>query len=208
MPGRGPHRCEDADDRESQPREKAHRTVESSETGRFVPPLTVLYTRHMPPFHAVAFTSLTLTLLGCGAATDRSANPDLPDGWQNAEKVTQFLQFSCSGSALDGGDERMEVRGGEGTMLIEYFDAHFRCAQDVEAYSKEKGNTVEVLVQPVDMDPESIAGCDCLYEIHMVMETEEEQDYEVALYRRWDHQNDDNEPVEVASESVSTRYVE
>jgi hypothetical protein len=149
------------------------------------------------------FIALSASAVGCGSATNPSSSADLPTGWKNASSVTQFLQFSCQGSALEGGDERMEARGAEHEVLIEYFDAHFRCAQDVEAFSKEKGNNLDVLVQPVDMDPEGVAGCDCLYEIHMVVDTEKEQDYGLTLYRRWDNWNDDNDPVEVASQDVS-----
>jgi hypothetical protein len=55
------------------------------------------------------------------------------------------------------------------------------------------------------MDPESVAACDCLYEIHMVIETDEERDYALTLYRRWDNINSDNEPVEIGTASVSAR---
>jgi hypothetical protein len=157
-------------------------------------------------------SSCFLLAIACGGVTDPSEGepraPDLPEGWGDAEKVTEFLQFACGGSALEGGNERMDLRGAEHEVLIEYYDAHFRCAQDVEAYSMESGDHLEVLVQPVDMDPDGVAACDCLYEIHLIVDTDEEQEYSVTLYRRWDNLNSDNEPVVVDTRSISAEAPE
>jgi hypothetical protein len=145
--------------------------------------------------------------IGCvslGMACTSPDYPDLPKGWEDAERVSHFLQLACPGADSEPGDERMDVRGAEREVLIEYYDAPFRCAQELEAYSKESGSQLDVLVQPVDMHPENVTKCDCLYELHLLVETWQERRYAVDLYRRWDHFNSDNDPVEVASTEVST----
>jgi hypothetical protein len=52
------------------------------------------------------------------------------------------------------------------------------------------------------MNPSSVAGCDCLYEI--TMETSVSAGTTtVTVYRRWDHQSGGDSPVEVGSASAS-----
>ena len=45
----------------------------------------------------------------------------------------------------------------------------FRCAQSVEGFWLAEHDTLHVLVQPIDMDPSEVAGCDCLYDLSMTV---------------------------------------
>ena len=66
----------------------------------------------------------------------------------------------------------------------------------MEAFYRLAGGGIEVLVQPVDMDPSVVAGCDCLYDVDMEVSLDVDLSPEsVGVYRRWDNLNDDNEPV-------------
>jgi hypothetical protein len=138
-----------------------------------------------------------------GGSTSDDRQPDLPKGWDDARSVHGFIQFACSGSAYEDNEEQVEARGAEGQVLVEITDAHFRCAQDVEAFYKVDGGDLDVLVQPVDMDPDGVAGCDCLYELFVLVDHLDERDFDLTVYRRWDNINDDNDPVKIGSAEVS-----
>lgn len=129
---------------------------------------------------------------------------DLPEGWEDAKSVQGFIQFACSGNPYEGSEEQVEARGAERQVLIEIKDAHFRCAQDVEAFYKVDDGELDVLVQPVDMSPDGVAGCDCLYELFVLVDELDERDFELTVYRRWDNINDDDDPLEIGSAAVSS----
>ncbi|HEV3192736.1 MAG TPA: hypothetical protein VGY54_19645 [Polyangiaceae bacterium] len=97
------------------------------------------------------------------------SGPDLPDSWEHAESVTSFTQAQCGGSAgaPGGPSETVEVVAGVGAVRVAYHAAQFRCAQTVEGFSRRGPSSVDFLVQPRDMHPKEVAGCDCLYEITM-----------------------------------------
>jgi hypothetical protein len=64
-------------------------------------------------------------------------------------------------------------------------------------------NSVEFLVQPTDMNPSSVAGCDCLYEITMATDASTGP-ATVTVYRRWDHHGGTpTDPVLVGSASAT-----
>jgi hypothetical protein len=79
--------------------------------------------------------------------------------------------------------------------MARYLDAHFRCEQSVEGFLRESGSAVDLLVQPIDMNPTSVAMCDCLYEIVMIVKPLAAGQHDVTLYRRWDAINEPNDPV-------------
>jgi hypothetical protein len=136
-----------------------------------------------------------LFLFGC--------TEDLPPGWEGADHVTSLTQHDCGGSPLDEGDsERAMFLPGRNRLEIEYSDAHFRCQQGVEGFYKDAGGTLEVLVQPVDMSPSSVAACDCLYDIDIVIDSLASGSRQAVLSRRWDDINDDNDPVVIDSEPI------
>lgn len=141
-------------------------------------------------------------LVACTSPTDGPA--DLPAEWQDAERIHDLLQRGCGDSALDGVRETLDADGEDGRIAIEYRHAHFRCEQDVEGFLRRAGGRADVLVQPVDMHPQSVAGCDCLYDISMTIPVEPGS-YELTLYRRWDNLNEPNDPIEVDSTTVDAQ---
>ena len=133
---------------------------------------------------------VAVALCGCDVA-------DLPPGWSRAERIADFKQAKCHGSAYDETQKPVvEAIGATDGIAVEYQHAHFRCEQDVEGFLRRGDGTLDLLVQPVDMDPSSVAGCDCLYEIKAQLPVEPGT-YAVTVYRRWDNNNHPNDPIEV-----------
>ena len=127
---------------------------------------------------------------------------DLPDGWEDAERVDDFTQHDCEGSPYDTGwSEQMTAWSADPGIRVEGDPLHFRCEQDVEAFYKVEGGQVDVLIQPIDMNPRVVAGCDCLYRVEAGIP--ESPPADVTLYRRWDAINDPNDPVLVGSAEVA-----
>lgn len=123
---------------------------------------------------------------------------DLPEGWEDAEPIPDFYQRQCSGGDPYGEtNERIEAESTADAIGLDYLEAHFRCAQTVEGFYKTDGDTVEVLVQPEDMNPRMVAACDCLYDISMTLPVAPPMT--VTLFRRWDNINDPNDPVEIGT---------
>ena len=96
--------------------------------------------------------TLLVTLLACA--------PDLPEGWETAERVTDFAQTPCDkantstfyGAVTSDGD----------SVTIEAQPVSARCDQALEAWWQATGSGGgEVLVQPVDMNPASVGKCAC-----------------------------------------------
>jgi len=126
----------------------------------------------------------------------------LPEGWDNAARVKNFVQEACASSGVDFSNERASFAGGTGNIGVDYQDAHFRCEQDVEGLFKAAGGTVDILVQPTDMNPRSVAACDCGYRITFLVEPVSAGAMQTTLYRRWDGQNSPNDPVQISTALV------
>ena len=86
--------------------------------------------------------------------------PDLPEGWETAERVAAFAQTPCDGG---GASTFSGSATSEGNFVaIEAQPVSARCDQALEAWWQATGSGGgEVLVQPVDMNPASVAKCDC-----------------------------------------------
>lgn len=144
-------------------------------------------------------------LQGCGGESDDVARVDLPAGWESAERVAGLIQLECEGNPYEGYDERVAFEAGEGSVVIEYSEAHFRCAQDVEGFVRGETGALDVLVQPVDMDPEMVTACDCLYDITIELDPVRAGEHPITVYRRWDNLNEPNDPVQIGSAAVQVR---
>lgn len=145
----------------------------------------------------VGLACMALWLGGC--ADEKS---DMPPGWEAAERIEELVQQPCGGNAL--GNEKPEaltVAAADHGIDVAYDHAHFRCVQDVEAFAKRAAGDVDVLVQPIDMDPKAVAGCDCLYDISMSVPAPRGS-YKLTVYRRWDNINKPNAPVKIGSSDV------
>lgn len=131
---------------------------------------------------------------------------DLPAGWQDAVPVDSLEQAACEGSPYDTGVvPEVTADLGSDPLHVDATAVQFRCGQDVEGFWKENGASVEVLVQPVDMNPTSVAACDCLYDLAIDVGTPEGTPEEIVLWRRWDAINDPNDPVEVGRVPAAAR---
>ncbi|MEQ1570071.1 MAG: hypothetical protein ABMA64_30840 [Myxococcota bacterium] len=133
---------------------------------------------------------MVLTLFACGV--------DLPPGWEDAVPVESLAQQPCGGSPYDTGiSSIVTAELAADPLTVDATAVPFRCAQDVEGFWKESGDQVDVLVQPIDMDPRQVAGCDCLYDLAIVVGSPDAAPSAVTLWRRWDSLNDPNDPVKV-----------
>lgn len=140
-------------------------------------------------------------LLGAGCSEALDA-PDLPQGWSGAARIAELTQSKCQGDAYSGLAETVAARAEDGAVAIDYGHAHFRCAQDVEGFVRRGDGALDVLVQPIDMDPSTVARCDCLYDVTMRLPVASGA-YVVTVYRRWDSLNDNDTPKRVGEASVS-----
>jgi hypothetical protein len=158
---------------------------------------------------AVDHSSWCAFLLACFAGCALGSEPaaaetaELPVGWEKAWRVEGLMQPPCRESALlPEARSRMILGANRGALAVAYDAAQFRCAQEVEAFLRSESARLDVLIQPVDMSPTQVAGCDCLYDISFDVPLERGS-YAFTLYRRWDNLNDSNEPVEVGRAHVS-----
>jgi hypothetical protein len=136
------------------------------------------------------------TLAGCALF-----GPDLPAGWEDAEPIEDLSQSPCDGSPYDTGwSEAMTAWEAAPGIRAAGDPLHFRCEQEVEGFYRQEGEALDVLIQPVDMHPEVVAGCDCLYRVEVGLP--QAPPATVTLYRRWDGINDPNDPVRVGSAAV------
>lgn len=126
-------------------------------------------------------------LLACGA--------DLPAGWEGAVPIRDLTQAECAGDPYGVTNERIEVDFTADPVRVEYREAHFRCAQDVEGFARSDADRLDLLVQPIDMHPSAVASCDCLYDVSIGVAEYDGTPGVVSLYRRWDDLNDPNDPV-------------
>lgn len=143
----------------------------------------------------LACTTVWLTACAGDAA-------DLPDGWEAAERVEAFHQAPCGGSALENASENLEASAAASGIAVSYDHAHFRCAQSVEGFVRRTSAALDLLVQPIDMNPSKVAGCDCLYDISMQVPAAR-GDYRLTLYRRWDNMNHPNDPLQIGATDIS-----
>ena len=135
-----------------------------------------------------------------------ACQPDLPEGWENAVAVDDFVQDDCDDTGGTPPDLEASVTASEEEPGIRVVgeDVRFRCAQDVEGFYRNDGETVDVLVQPTNMEPKSVAKCDCYYRIEAGIP--EDAPATVSFYRRGDNYGNDeeetNDPVLVGTVEV------
>ncbi len=122
-----------------------------------------------------------LFLLACDSA-------DLPPGWEDATRIEDFTQKQCKGSSEIEEPEAVTATGRRGVVSVDYSHAPFRCSQDVEGYLRRSSGKLDVLVQPVDMDPDSVAKCSCRYDIVAEIPAKPGL-YTVTVHQRGDHKS-------------------
>lgn len=148
------------------------------------------------------------TLLGCTDAT--YGTPDLPADWKQAVHIEDFRQSDCSES-VDDAEDSIAARPGDGDnagkIEVDYEHAAFRCQQDLEAYVRKTDQTLDVLVQPINLNPPFIARCSCRYQLSFVLPGPKPErypagNYRVNVFRRSDNINQPNDPAPVGGAEV------
>lgn len=131
-----------------------------------------------------------------------ACSPDLPTGWEDARPVDDLVQSECGGSPYDSDTPEPVVvaEAAAGALTVSAEPVTFRCAQAVEGFWRADGDAISVLVQPIDMTPKAVAGCDCLYRVEATLPAPDAAS--VTVWQRWDAINDPNDPVEVGAAPV------
>lgn len=96
-----------------------------------------------------------------------TVGPDLPSGWEAAEPLDDFSQGPCGDTGAVVLAASVE---GEGVRL-DAAPVWGRCEQELSGWWQEGGSGAEVLVQPVDMEPDTVAKCSCAYDLSMAVPT-------------------------------------
>lgn len=127
---------------------------------------------------------------------------DLPPDWSKAQPIADFTQKACEGSAYDTGigDPVLTAAPEAGGVSVEVGPVMFRCEQKVEGFWLAEGDVLQVLVQPENMNPTAVAGCDCLYDLSMLLPEGGEA---VEVWTRGDHESGLDEPELAATGEVA-----
>ncbi len=150
-----------------------------------------------------AYPLLLALVGGCDLAAD------LPAGWEDARHIDDFTQGECDGYAGDTGEVPTVTATADAGLRVVGDNLTFPCSTEVEGFYRSETldiypvvYQVSVLVQPVDMDPYAVAGCDCLYRVEAGI-PEDPESATVYLYTRQGSWTDENDPELVGSAADS-----
>jgi len=131
----------------------------------------------------LSFLVLSLVTAGCGGASD--PEPNLPPSWETATRLGDFTQSACDGDPGEEPERTQEINMtlSTGFASVSWTNAPFRCEQPLEAYVR-RTDTVEILVQPIDMSPAEPARCDCFYNLDFALNVTEEDTVFTFFVRR------------------------
>jgi hypothetical protein len=146
----------------------------------------------------VALVGMVVVPFGCSSGDQA----DLPPGWDGAQQMVTFSQSACTAAMPGTATESIRVTTGKGSVAVAYHNAPFRCDQAVQGFVTVGGGHLNYLVQPTDMNPSSVARCDCLYEIAMNSFVAAGPET-VTVYRRADHASGNASAVQVGTASVT-----
>ncbi|MFT7521138.1 MAG: hypothetical protein ACI9MC_003289 [Kiritimatiellia bacterium] len=128
--------------------------------------------------------------------------PDLPEGWEEATAIFDFTQSACAGDPLtDDVVQNVEGQALSGSVRFTWSHITFRCDQAVQGYVRRGEGVADVLVQPLDLEPDDIARCNCLYNLDMAFNTPSGPT-DIGFWRRPDVLDGPNPPVQVLSIST------
>lgn len=146
------------------------------------------------------FAVVTLPLflaVACG-----EPEPELPEGWEEAEPVVEFSQSPCGGDPVaEPQDQSINVTTGGGTADVVWENARFRCDQAVEGFLRRTAGALDLLVQPTDLNPDEVARCDCYYTLNAGFNTAD-SDRTFTFYTRADEVGGPSSPSRVGSVTV------
>lgn len=133
---------------------------------------------------ALAFLVLPLIVTACGGGGGEP-EPNLPTGWEEASRLADFSQSACGGDPADdptrtAGVDLLIASGAATTTMTNIV---FRCDQPLEAWVR-RTDTVDLLVQPIDVNPVDPARCDCFYDLEFSFNVFEDESTFVFYLRR------------------------
>lgn len=106
-------------------------------------------------------------LLVTMAAMFAACGPGLPAGWASAERLASTQQACQSVGPGEGPAATFEAKAAAGGAAVSFGHVTFRCAQPVEAFVRRANGRVDVLLQPEDLSPSSVARCMCRYDVDL-----------------------------------------
>lgn len=137
--------------------------------------------------------------LGC----EDDGSYDLPAGWEGARHVAIFLGPEGESCAEDAPlEEGLSAGLRDGRVRLVYEHGTYSCAEDHEAFVRERAGGFDVLLQPVEMHPDALAGCMCNYRARLEVGAGA-AGAEVSLYRRNNYEVEaDPQPALIGSAAV------
>jgi hypothetical protein len=125
------------------------------------------------------------------------------DRWSSlrgAVPLGTLRQSTCGhGSAR----QAVEARATSGRISAIAREVTFRCDQAAHALIRRGSKEVEVLVEPLDMDPKNIPKCICNYDVEFDIDGLSKGTYALTVFHRGDHQWDTQDAVRIGSASVT-----
>ena len=154
--------------------------------------------------HTVTRWLVLLLMVACADEPAGSAGAELPADWAGAERIADLTQADCQ--EVGGWEHLYEVSvdATDAGIQVVYDRARFRCSQPVEAFARRRAGVIDVLVQPVDMNPSAPAKCDCDYRIDMHVPAAP-GDYAFTLYSRGDNLSGQQTPLQVGQAEIAVR---
>lgn len=142
-----------------------------------------------------------LFLLLCGACNGDEPPCDAAQ-WSCDDEVQMFSQAQCEGDVAQSLPVELDAQVQESTVNITVRHYPARCSQELCAYSHEKGRVIEVLIQPCDLHPDSVAKCSCNYDLSISLALAPGE-HEVAVYRRQDEYTGSTSPKRIGTVPIS-----
>lgn len=127
--------------------------------------------------------------------------PDLPEGWEEAEPILEFEQSDCGADPSEGYETGINVQVSSGAADVTWTNQPFRCEQPVEAYIRREGAGIDVLVQPVEIHPEEVVRCDCLYDLGMGFNMSDSET-SITFYTRNDEAGGPSSPSRIGTVTI------
>lgn len=127
---------------------------------------------------------------GCKTGSDY----ELPAGWEDARRIEVFQGPATAGCSSETSiSVNADVNEGRVGAVVD--GVVLSCAQPYEGFVREREGGWDLLLQPVDMHPDGLAGCVCATKLRGVLGSGAVGD-EVAVFQRPSFEEDaEGEPV-------------
>jgi hypothetical protein len=126
------------------------------------------------------------------------------DRWgslRGAVPLGNLRQSSCGRGKV--AEPTVEAKATSGHISAIAREVTFRCNQPAHALIRRGSKELELLVEPLDMDPTNIPKCICNYDLEFEIDGLSRGTYTLTVFHRGDHQWDTQDAVRVGSASVA-----